>query len=517
MRPDGVRRAEVVGALSLATDLGMGQPLEYGLRAAVVAVRLGEVVAANRQEIGQAYALSLLRFIGCTADAHTQAHFYGDEIRSSADITPSFYGPPRDAVRSMLRNVAAGQPPGRRIARTLEFAVTSRARFLRGTIAHCEVAQLLAQQLGFDADTRRLLTHIFERWDGKGMPGGLRGEAIALPARIMHLSRDAAAYHQIGGCPAAVETVRQRAGSGFDPGLAAAFCAHAEHILKPLDAPSVWDLALEAEPGDRPTLSGEALDRACEAMADFADLKSHHTAGHSRAVASLAGTAAENLGMPAREVSSVRRGGLLHDLGRVAISVAIWDKAGSLSRDEWEKVRLYPYYTGRVLASSPFLHSLADAASCQHERLDGSGYHRGSRGETLSPAVRVLAAADAYQAMTERRAHRDPHPPDSAARMLLDDVREGRLDGTAVEAVLHVAGHPAARRRGSERVAGLTDRESEVLVLLARGLTTRQIAGTLGMAPKTADHHIQRIYTKVGVSSRAAATVFAMQHRLVPS
>ncbi|WP_448626012.1 HD domain-containing phosphohydrolase [Geodermatophilus sp. URMC 64] len=511
-----VCRAEVLGALSLATDLGMGQPLEHGLRAAVVAVRLGEAAGAEPRVINQAHTLSLLRFIGCTADAHTQAHFYGDEIRASAAITPAFYGRPVEALRVMVQQVAAESPVPTRLRRLAEFGATSRRRFLQGVLGHCEVARMLAEQLGIDTEIQALLTQVFERWDGRGMPAGLRGEEIALPARIMHIARDAAAVHFAAGRPAAVEVVRRRGGGGFDPRLAATFCAHAAHILEPLDRPSVWDLAIGAEPGGRAVLDDAAIDRACAAMADFTDLKSFHTPGHSRAVADLAAAAAERLGLPAQQVSAVRRAGLVHDLGRVAVPVTVWDKAGPLTRDEWEKVRLHAYLTGRVLEPSPFLRSLATTASSHHERLDGSGYHRGSRADAQPLVARLLAAADVYQAMTETRAHRPPVPRQAAARGLLDGVRGGALDGSAVDAVLAVAGHVSASRR-TAHVAGLTDRETEVLVLLAHGLTTRQIARRLGMAPKTADHHIQRIYAKLGVSTRAAATVFAMQHDLVPA
>ena len=506
----------MVGALSLATDLGMGQPLEHGLRSAVIAVRLAEVTNADESTAEQSYALSLLRFIGCTADAHTQAHFFGDEIGAAADITPTFYGRPAVAFRSMTGHIGAGQPAGIRISRALEFAATGRRRLLAGTVAHCEVARMLAEELGFDADTRRSLDQVFERWDGRGMPGGLRGEQITLPARIMHVARDAAAFHQAGGRQAAVEMVRQRAGGGFDPRIAAAFCGHAEHILESIEAPSVWDLVIDQEPGIRPVLDGPAAQRACAAMADFTDLKSFHTPGHSRAVAALAAAAAECLGLRTDDVTLVRHAGLVHDLGRVTVPVTVWDRAGPLNRDEWEKVRLHAYFTARVLEPSGYLRRLSETASCHHERLDGSGYPRGCRGDALSAAARVLAAADTYQAMTEPRPHRDRHPSQTVARTVLRQVRDGRLDGAAVEAVLHVAGHVAARRQRAARIADLTDREIEVLVLLARGLTTRQIAGRLGMAAKTADHHVQRIYSKIGVSSRAAATVFAMRHQLVP-
>jgi HD-GYP domain-containing protein (c-di-GMP phosphodiesterase class II) len=188
-----------------------------------------------------------------------------------------------------------------------------------------------------------------------------------------------------------------------------------------------------------------------------------------------------------------------------------WCKAGPLSADDWEHVRLHPYHGERVLRRSPFLGELGAVAGAHHERLDGSGYHRGLQGASVGPAERVLAAADAYHAMTEPRPFRDALPPDEAARRLAGEASAGRLDPDAVGAVLEAAGQ---RAPPIQRPAGLTEREAEVLALLARGLLTKEVARALGISAKTADHHIQNAYAKIGVSTRAGAALFAMEHGL---
>ena len=226
----------------------------------------------------------------------------------------------------------------------------------------------------------------------------------------------------------------------------------------------------------------------------------------------LAGAAARRCGIDAADARAIRRAGFLHDLGRVAVHARIWQKQGPLTADEWEQVRLHPYHTERVLSRSPFFSALCDVACAHHERLDGSGYHRGASGPALGLPARLLAAADAYHAMSEPRPHRPPHPPERAASILAEEVSAGRLDPHAVTAVLEAAGQRAPRL---ERPAGLTERELEVVALLARGLQTKQVARELGISTKTADRHIQNAYRKVGVSSRAAATLFAMEHGLV--
>jgi HD-GYP domain-containing protein (c-di-GMP phosphodiesterase class II) len=330
--------------------------------------------------------------------------------------------------------------------------------------------------------------------------------------RIVHVATDAAFQRLLGGVEHAVRLVRERAHHAFDPEVAACLVGAGREILAFDERASTWEEVLTLEPLPRLMLEGEALDRALASMGHFADLISPYLAGHSAGVAELAGAAAQHCRVDAVSVTSIRRAGLVHDLGRVAVHPRIWQKRGPLTADEWEQVRLHPYHAERVLSRSAFLSPLARVAEAHHERLDGSGYHRAAAGPELGFPARLLAAADAYHAMTEVRPHRGPLPPERAARALAEEVRAGRLDADAVTAVVEAAGYAPPRL---ERPAGLTQREAEVVGLLARGLQTKQVARALGISPKTADRHIQNAYRKIGVSSRAAATVFAMEHGLV--
>jgi HD-GYP domain-containing protein (c-di-GMP phosphodiesterase class II) len=369
-------------------------------------------------------------------------------------------------------------------------------------------------RLGLGAVVRDALQQVFERWDGKGAPARLAGEQIAVPARIVVLADVLETFRRLGGVEAAVEVARGRAGGAFDPALAEHVCANADTLLGGLDEATGWDAAIAAEPALAGRLSELELDSALEAVADFADLKSPYTTGHSRGVAERAAGAARLAGMGEPAAVDLGRAGLLHDIGRIGVPNTIWDKPGPLSDTEMERVRMHPYLTQRTFSRSPRLARLAEVAAEHHERLDGSGYPRALRGGALSPEARILAAADAYQAMTEPRPHRPARAPDDIAKQLRVEVAAGRLDADAVDAVLGAAGHHVARRRDGP--AGLTRREVEVLRMVARGLSNRAIAERLVVSPRTVGHHVQHIYRKIGCSTRAAASLFAMQHGLLP-
>jgi HD-GYP domain-containing protein (c-di-GMP phosphodiesterase class II) len=371
----------------------------------------------------------------------------------------------------------------------------------------------LAVRLGLGPDVCDAVYQTFERWDGKGVPAEAKGEEIRVPARLVTLADVVEVFHRTGGVEAAVAVARERSGSQFDPQLVDVFCDEAAQVFDELDSVTTWEAVIDAEPELEPPLSDAELESALEAIGGFVDLKSPWTIGHSRAVADLGRAAAERQGLPQAEAKLVRRAGLVHDLGRLGVSNLVWDKPGPLTAAERERVRLHPYLTERMLASSPGLARLGSIAVQHHERLDGSGYHRGLSGDAITPAGRILGAADAYHAMTEQRPHRAALTEAEAATQLRADVRQGLFDGDAADAVLRAAGHRVGRRR--DRPAGLTSREVEVLALLVRGLSNKQIAEQLVISRRTASSHVEHIYAKIGVSNRARASLFAVKHGLI--
>jgi HD-GYP domain-containing protein (c-di-GMP phosphodiesterase class II) len=507
-----VRLAELVAALSLGIDLGFGQPMEHVLRQCLIALRLAERLGAEEGTRAVVYYTGLLVNVGCHSDAHEQAKWFGDDIALRA--TKYDHDPMSMRARaSAMRRLGSGSPPLHRLRVGLAFA-TSGHRDLDDMLAsHAELAARLAEELRLPAGVGESLRCAYEAWDGRGWPHGLEGRQIPLASRLVGLAEHCEVAHRLGGIEGATALARQRSGTQFDPSLVALLCAHAAAIFGDLDSIGTWDAVIDAEPALNVQLSGERFDAALEAVANYVDMKSPYFLGHSRAVADLASEAATRLGLSASDVRTVRRDGLVHDFGRLGISNTIWDKRGPLGPGEWERVWLHPYLTGRILRASKLLAPLGAIATQHCERLDGSGYPRGDAGAAISRDARILGAADAYQAMREPRPHRAALSPDEAAAALRTGVTAGRFDAEAADAVLGAIGHRVPRRR--EGPAGLTAREVEVLRLLAQGLSNKEIAARLVISPKTAGNHVEHIYSKIDASSRATASLFAMQHGLL--
>jgi HD-GYP domain-containing protein (c-di-GMP phosphodiesterase class II) len=517
LNAEPVRRVEIVAALSLATDLAIGQPVEFALRSCALAVALAEAAQLDRETVRQVYYQSLLRYIGCNADTEAQAALFGDEMIMRGEFALADQGRPREVlalvVRALRRANAGRGLPAAALAMARGF-LASRGATVRILTGHCEVAQRLATRLGFDDQVAANLGQLYERWDGRGLPRGLRGDAIAPAVRVVTLAQDVVVLVDALGRSDAIDTIRDRRGRAYDPALVDAFLASADSLLDSSSGVVAWDTALALEPRPYYFLNDDELDDACLVVADFVDIRWPERLGHSRAVAALAEAAVRQLKLPAADAVEARRAALVHDLGEMAIPVATWAKPGRLSDRERDAIRLHPHHTERILSrSNAVMRRLATVGGQHHERLDGSGYFRGLRGPSLDPVSRVLAAAESYQTKLEPRPHRAAMSADAAAAELKRLVRDGALDNEAAAAVLSVAGHRVAPVR-RESAAGLTAREIDVLRLIASGRSAKEIARTLGMSVRTADNHTAHIYEKTGVSTRAAAALWAVERGL---
>jgi HD-GYP domain-containing protein (c-di-GMP phosphodiesterase class II)/DNA-binding CsgD family transcriptional regulator len=507
-----IRVVEVLAALSLTTDLAGGVTVEKGLRTCLVATAFAGALGLPTTDRTAVFQAALLRSIGCTSHAPENAALFDDDTAFQAALKQLDPGDPAVFGRQMNEFGAWAKPERQAVLarRFLEIAPTEGPRAAR---ASCEVSRALGGRLGLAAGALDALDDVFERFDGLGIPDGRHGEQLSLVARIVHVAEQAVTAHADGAVPGAVAEVGRRAGGHLDPDLAAAFVDVADAVLAGLEAHDLLTAVVAAEPGPRATVPPDQVEQLCAVLGTVVDLKGLHLLGHSAHVATVADDAAAAFGLPSAERASLRAAAHLHDIGRTAVSSAIWDRPGPLGAGDWERVRLHAYWTDRVLRRCPGLAPLAELAAGHHERCDGSGYHRGVRAGDLPFAARLLAAADVFAALNETRPHRPALDRDAGARLLADEAAAGRLDHDACAAVLEGARLPCPRRVWP---CALTDREVEVLRLAARGMSNRAIAAELVVSERTVGHHLTHIYDKTGRRTRAGAAVFGIEHGLLP-
>jgi len=503
--------ADLLGAFSLATDLGLGQPMSHLLRAWQIAVRLEDRLRVSVDRPALFY-VAMLAWVGCVADAPEVAANFGDDIAFRADSYDVDLGG-MAALAFFLSHAGAGGSLGHRARSMSALLASGGNRVAQGIQGHCLVTSVLAEDLGLGTEIATALRQFFARWDGQGVPRRLGGTEVALPVRIFHLADVVEVYDRRGGVPAAVREAQRRRGRQFDPEIVDVFCTSADDILH--EVPDVYDGSgrIVAEPHLLVTLSNGELDHALTALADFTDLRCPTRAGHSRRVCELAVGAAGHLRLSPEDTTTLRRAGLVHDIGLHGVPANILMKETALSASEQERLRAGSYYTERVLARPPALARIGAIASLAHERMDGTGHHRGLQGSAIPLTGRVLAAACAFAELVAPRMEGPGLKMKEAAQRLRAEATAGRLDPAAADAVLAAAG--VGTRRPTAGPAGLTAREVEVLLLIARGAATRDVAHQLGIAHKTAGTHIERIYTKTGSHSRSTATIFALKNGLL--
>jgi HD-GYP domain-containing protein (c-di-GMP phosphodiesterase class II) len=500
--------------LAYATDLATGHTRDFAGRSCVLAMRFAETLGLDVEQRRSVYHQALLRHVGCNADTHLLAAAFGDEIALHQEYALIDRGNIEE-IRAMFVRALTRTFPSMSAADVAKAVAEARTVSIPVLAGCCEVAQMLAGRLGLSVETCENLSHPYERWDGLGVPRGLKGDAVRLPVRIVALVQDAMVLVEKHGFETMLSMVAKRRGSAYDPELADRFLAHAERLLQGFDEPADRESLLALEPLPHAALDEAVCEEAYLAIADMVDMRMPHTFGHSRAVAALANAACKQAGLPASDGRDARWAGYTHDIGELAVPVATWMRAGPLTARETDAARLHTYHGERALTSlGGEGNAVAELVLRHHERLDGSGYHRRVKGNDLSPAARILAAAETFQTAREARPYRPALSDAAAAAKLRDGVKEGTLCPHAVEAVLTCAGQPARRGTG-ERLAGLTPREIEVLRLIAAGHTAKEAARLLDIAPKTADHHIQNLYSKIGVKTRAGAALFALERGLL--
>ena len=498
---------EVIAALSLATDLANDNPPETTLRICYIALEIAREAGLRPRELEDLYYGALLRFIGCTAYAHEEAVAMGDDVAARHSLARVDVSRPSRVLGTALRSSKGKSKP----AVLWNFLTQSGTMFSNFTAANCEVACMLGQKIGMPDGVLRVLEQIHERWDGKGGPSRVRGNALLASVRILHVANTAEIIRQAAGTDAACAVIQDRSGEQFDPNVCKGFLRIGRDLLHSMETVSVWDEVIRRAPRSESSPGGARLRKIAEAFGSFVDLKSVYTAGRSLNISNTVERAAQWMGL--KDTEDLVIASLLADIGMVSVPTNLLEKKGKLNPSEWERVRLHTYYTERILTRSPVLARIAPIAGAHHERLDASGYHRGSSGPSIPQGGKLLAAADLYHALLERRSYRAPVAPSSAAQMLREEVARGRIDRTCADAVLAVTNHTAiSSSPGAESTSTLSPRECEVLTLLASGFSNKEIGAKLNISHRTVQHHVEHIYGKISVSTRAAATLYAVQN-----
>jgi DNA-binding CsgD family transcriptional regulator len=512
----GLRLAELLATVSLASDLAHDVPAESALRDALLAVQLGRLAGWSAQDLSDVYYLALLYHVGCTGAVDAQSRMgAGDDISVRHWLSEADFANKPEVMGIVVTKLARQWGPADWARGLAAFMATGQS-VPEAFASVAEVAVRLSERLGASEQVTISLGHAYARWDGKVFPGLPSGDAQSAISRLVHLVHVAQSHHHVGGDEAADSVVRSRSGSEFDPELATLWLENSHDILPSIAGPSVWEDALAAEPEPHRRVAHSHLDAVSRALADFVDLKSTYTHGHSTRLALLVEDAGAEAGLAAGDITTLRRAAQVHDLGNLSLPNQVWIKRGPLNPPEWSRVRLHAYHSQRIISVCEPLRASGDIAGLHHERVDGSGYHRGLPAAALPLVSRLLAAAEAYQSMTEHRAWRPAMTGPEAAAELRRGVAAGAFDRRAVDAVLAAAGQRSATGRAARSwPAGLTDREVDVLRLLARGETNKQIASRLHISEATVHTHVINLYGKAAVNTRAGATLFALEHDLI--
>ena len=525
-RPDGnvIRTADLLGAFSLATDLAMGLHTEHGARSCYIGMHIAQQMELPLEQRTDLYYAELLKDAGCTTYTSQLA---GSWLVDAAKRDLQFFRNsrnPLDIASWLFKYVATGAPFPTRATHMLDFLVKGRAFMKEGFESTCHVASRIAQRLGMSKAVQDALMQVFEQWDGRGMPYGIKSDALSVISRIVLVTSFLEVFHRVEGRDAAKHVALARRGNAFDPSVVDAFLSVApkESFWTGLEQKRVWDSVLSMEPEQSPYqyMGEEKLVDVALAMADYTDLKSPFLAGRSRRVADLAERIAQRMGLPEPEAKHIYRAALVHDIGIVAVPSFILNKSqDTLTEAEREQIWLHPYHSERILSRVPALEPIIPLVAAHHEEMDGRGYHRGLRGVQIPLGARIIAVADRFDELT----HDAPGSPGRELDQAVDVMRQevgSRLSPDAFQALTDdlsgVDRSHRQRTRQQEWPGRLTDREVDVLRLIAKGLNRRQVAGALFIAEGTVRSHLEHIYSKIGVSNRAAAVLFAVEHDLLP-
>ncbi|MCC6073439.1 HD-GYP domain-containing protein [Massilia sp. GCM10020059] len=427
---DAIQLSEIIGAMSYALDITEGQPAGHCVRCCWIGMHIGQQAGLPDSELWELYYTLLLKDLGCSSNAARICELYlTDDIQFKRDFKTV-----GDSLPQVLSFVFSHTG--------LKAGLAERFRSVLGILRNgSEIAQeLIATRCQRGAEIARLLrfpeavsSGIFsldEHYNGKGRPAALVGAEIPVYARIALLAQVIDVFHTADGRDAALAEARARAGTWFDPMLVASFeaVAKSEQFWATLASPEVDSAVVALVPaGHEVPLDEDYLDDIATAIGQVVDSKSPYTSGHSARVALYTDMIGEALGLSEQRRRWLRRGALLHDVGKLGVSNSVLDKAGALDRSEWDAVKQHAEYSERILSRISAFQELALVAGAHHERLDGTGYPRGLKADEINIETRIITTADIFDAITAERPYRGAIPIPKALEMMEQTV------GTALD------------------------------------------------------------------------------------
>jgi len=432
------RISEVLSALSHALDLTEGQPPGHTLRSTAIGMRFADELALDDDARADLYSALLLKDAGCSANSATVAEQFGaDDAVVKRDLKTTNWTRTVSAAGYAWRNAGRGKPVLRRLRHFARIAVGGHDMAREMVRIRCDRGAEIAARLGFNKAVARAVRCLDEHWDGKGHAEGIRGDEIPLASRIANLAQTIEVFFTAQGAAAALDVVRSRSQSWFDPALAR-LCQswRQDHSWwRSLLDQELEGRVLSLEPASHIRhVDDDGLDRLAEAFAAIIDAKSPYTSQHSVNVAKYATGIAGQMRMDGQTIKSLYRAGLLHDIGKLGVSSTILDKAAPLTAEEREAMAQHPRLSWSILRRVGAFRDFAWTAALHHERLDGSGYPWALRADDLDPEARILAVADVWEALTARRPYRDGLPVEQALMIIRKDT-PFRYDGTVLSAL----------------------------------------------------------------------------------
>lgn len=433
-----VRMSEVLGALSQALDITEGQPAGHSARSCAIGMRLAQETGLPADQQSSLFYALLMKDAGCSSNSAKVCALFGHNdivIKRDGKTVDT------DSLKAMVgyisRNLA---PDGSYLTRAKMFKQfigngSDIGRLLTKT--RCERGAEIARKLDFTEDTATAIHSLDEHWDGGGHPDGLKGGEIPLLGRYLGLAQCVDFYRNAAGIDGMYEVIEDRAGRWFDPDLVIALQAirNDTPFWESLSEKRPDNLVRSYEPEDRVKIATDArIDRVAEAFAQVIDAKSPYTATHSAGVAEIAVGIGKVQGLIPKELNDLNRAGLLHDIGKLGVPNTILDKPNKLTSAEWKLMKEHPRYSEEILSQVSVFKPIAQIAGRHHERIDGSGYHRGIRGDQMTQLEKILQVADVAEALAADRPYRVGMSVDQVFA-IVDSEAGTKLDPGSVEAL----------------------------------------------------------------------------------